>query len=313
MRYSATEILRRGFDNMVANWPLLLIRLGEVFVFVIVIIAAAIAAIIPIVVSVAGTNWQSLVERNDAPQAVAQMMLSHLPLFLFLFVLVSVVMIVFLAVHSFVEGGSVRIYADGEFAARSVSAGPRPARAAFRAFGGERWLSGGKRDWWPIFLIYNIAWFFGGMIILLPFIVVSVLFIIGMMKPVAMVVGCLVAVVSFFFVLLVAILTGIWCNKAIVICVARTLSAVESLRVALADIRNDFMRHFVVAFVLMMISFGGALLISSFGIGMSFVRDPGAMFMLMPLRMAMQVASQILSLGVAAWMIASFTALTIDR
>ena len=39
MRRSATEVLRRGFDSTLANWPLILIRIAEGIVFVGIVIA----------------------------------------------------------------------------------------------------------------------------------------------------------------------------------------------------------------------------------------------------------------------------------
>lgn len=311
MRYNATDIIRRGFDSMLANWPLLLIRVAELVVLAAITIAAVLAAVIPIVLSIVGGSWSNLREAQNAPQVVAAMLIQHIPLFLFLFLLVSVLLLVFMGVHSFVDGGSVRIYVDGEFAARAV-AGP-PPRAAFRAFAADRWLQGAKRDWWPIFWIYNFAWSVGLLIILVPLLAIMVIFLIGRANPVAIVAGCLLFAVTIFVMIFVGIVTGIWCQKAIVICVARTLGAVDSLREAWTDIRTDFTRHFVVAFVLMMISFGTAMLISFVAIGAASVRDPAAVLMLMPIRLGAQLLSNCVSLMVAAWMAASFAALTIDR
>jgi hypothetical protein len=147
----------------------------------------------------------------------------------------------------------------------------------------------------------------------MPLLAGLAIFLIGGMNPVAIGAGCLLLAVMVFVTFFVGIVTGIWCQKAIVICVARTLGALESLREAWTDIRTDFMRHFVVAFVLMMISFGTAMLVSFLAVGTASVRDPGAMMMLLPMRFAVQFASQAVSLMVAAWLAASFTALTIDR
>ena len=296
---------------MLANWPLLLIRVAEMFVFVAITFAAIIAAIVPIILSIAGGSWSSLRDAQNAPEVVAEMLIRHIPLFLFLFVILSVLLLVFVAVHSFVEGGSARIYLDAEFAARAVEG--RPPRTAFRAFSADRWMQGGKRDWVPIFWIYNIAWSIGMLIVLVPLLAILVIFLAGGTNPVAIGAGCLLLVLTIFVLFLVAIVTGIWCQKAIVICVARDLAALESLREAWADVRTDFTRHFVVAFVLMMISFGTAMLVSFIAVGASSVHDAGAVMMLMPLRLAAQFASQIVSLMIAAWMTASFAALTVDR
>ena len=312
MRYSATEIIRRGFDSMLANWQLLLIRVAEAFVWVAVIFASIIAAIVPIVLSVAGGKWPDLRDAQNAPEVVAQMVLSHAPLILFLFLLLSVVLLVLVAVHAFVDGGSARIYIDAEFSARAVEG--RPPRTAWRAFSGDRWLLGAKRGWWPIFWIYNVAWSVAMLILLVPLLAVLAVIVIGGVKPAAIILGCVLLFVTIFLLFFVGIVTGIWCQKAIIVCVARTMGAMDSLREAWVEVRSDFTRHFTVAFVLMMISFGTAMLVSFLSIGVSMgARDPGMAVMLMPLRLAAQFASNAVSLMVAAWMTASFAALTIDR
>jgi len=296
---------------MLANWQLLLIRVAEAFIYFVVIFTSIIAAIVPIVISAVGGRWSNIRDAQNPPEVVAQLILSHLPLIFFLFMLLSVVLLVLVAVHSFVEAGSARVYVDAEFSARSVEG--RPPRAAFRAFSGDRWLNGGKRAWWPVFWIYNIGWSVAMLIILVPFVAIGAVFLIGGAKPASIILGCALLAVTVFAVIFIAIVTGVWCQKAIVICVARTLGAMDSLRAAWEDIRSDFVRHFAVAFVLMMISFGTAMLVSFLGIGASSVRDPGAVVMLMPLRFATQFASQVVSLMVAAWLTASFAALTVDR
>jgi len=53
LKRSVFDILRRGFENTVANWPLILIRVGEVVVLAGVVIGAVLAAVIPVVVSAA--------------------------------------------------------------------------------------------------------------------------------------------------------------------------------------------------------------------------------------------------------------------
>src|SRR3989442_3794108 len=51
LKRSATEVLRRGFDSTLANWPLILIRIAEGIVFVGIVIAAVVAAVVSIAVA----------------------------------------------------------------------------------------------------------------------------------------------------------------------------------------------------------------------------------------------------------------------
>jgi hypothetical protein len=51
LKRSVTEILRRGFESMLGNWQLMVIRVGESVLVVVLCFAAVIATIGPLLVS----------------------------------------------------------------------------------------------------------------------------------------------------------------------------------------------------------------------------------------------------------------------
>ena len=76
--------------------------------------------------------------------------------------------IIFIAVHSFVVGGIVRVLVDAE-----RSAPPSGPRERFRRFTVDRWVEGGRETWWPIFWIYNIAYGVAALIICVPMMLIA--------------------------------------------------------------------------------------------------------------------------------------------
>src|SRR6185436_11893984 len=79
LRRSVTDLIRRGFDSMLANWPLVLIRIGEVVVLTAIAIAAIVATLVPIFVS-AGLSKVDWSDTEHAPEALAEFLVSHVML-----------------------------------------------------------------------------------------------------------------------------------------------------------------------------------------------------------------------------------------
>ena len=117
----------------------------------------------------AGLSRDDIVNSSDPGGAAIEWVISHLMLFVWIFALGFIVLGVMIAIHSFVEGGSAQIYVDGERKANEGS--------DFRAFSIDRWLSGGASSWWRIFWIYNLAWSVGLIFVLVPLVIT----IIGML------------------------------------------------------------------------------------------------------------------------------------
>lgn len=300
MKRNAFDVLRRGFDNVVANWPLIVIRVVEGMVMVGIVIGAVIAAVIPILVS-AGLDRFHFNDVTDASQFVAMLIFEHWALLLYLFGLAFVLLGVLIAVHSFVEAGSAQVYIDGE------------RIAGFRAFAMDRWMSGGRLGWWPVFWIYNFAWSIGGLVILIPAVLTIVFMLLVNDVGPRVAVGC--AGLAFIVLLMipVGILVGIWTQKAITICVARAAGAAESLAMARREIKLDFGRHLGVALMMMVISFVVAGAVSGVSIPFQFGNQHHVSFVPLffaPMQLMLSVIQTALSAAVGSWFLASFVALT---
>lgn len=309
MKRSVTEVIRRGFENTVANWPLLVIRVAEGIVMFAIIMIAIVAAVVPVAVSL-GLNAIRVDDPGDAAEALLDIIAGQWMVIVYVAALVTIVLIVLVAIHSFVEAGSAAVYVDAE---RATAPLPVATRAQFKVFTGERWWSGARRDWWPVFWIYNIAWSVAGLVVLLPFVAMLALMLVFRENPAALIgVTCLGLTAGLLLFLFVAVITNIWCQKAIVVCVARLHRAPGALGEAWREFRADAGRHIgvaVILFVLMMVGSGVFASVSFVG-GLN--DSPGFAMAMLPLQFAGSIANSIFSSLIAAWFLACFASLTVS-
>lgn len=311
MKRTITEVLRRGFDSTLANWPVIALRIAESFVFAAIIIASIIAAIVPAVVA-AGLSKDDIVNSNDPGSAVITWMIDHVVLFAWIFVLGFLVLGVLMAIHSFVEGGSTQIYVDGE---RKAARRNGSVRDDFRAFSIDRWLAGGASSWWRIFWLYNLAWSVGLIFVLIPLL----LTIIGVFaisdNTGKIVIACSGLALAVLILIPVGIVTSIWCTKAITICVARALSARESLRLGWNEVRADLGRHLAVAIILFVISMALSSVASGFSMPMTFTEHkiPTAALMFAPIRIVVGIVQGAVGAAIGSCLLACFVSMTEER
>ena len=134
-------------------------------------------------------------------------------------------------------------------------------------FNMDRWLSGARHSIWTVFWIYNITYGTAFVIVLVPLLITLA----GMLafhdsKGAVIAFGCLGLALAVFLALIASVIGAIWAQKAIVIAVERNEAASQASREAWREVRADFGRHFGVAFVLFVISFGGAATIGMFSV-----------------------------------------------
>jgi len=309
---NTTDVLRRSLDSTLANWQLIAIRIAASVLFVIIVIASIVAAIVPIAVA-AGLSHFDLKNADNAAQAISTIVVEHWPLILYILVVITVVLGVLIAILSFVEAGNARVFVDAERAAGRAAVSQR---TAFRAFTIDRWLQGGRSSWWSVFWIYNVTWSIAGLIMLIPLLatLAGMLAIDDAGGRVA--IGCAGLIFTFLVVIPLAVVAAVWTLKAIVVCVARAATASVALRVAWAEIKKDFGRHFAVAFIVFVIYFGGAMAISMLTAPLSFVRgathDPFN-FAFAPAQILSSLAQSVFSAAVGLWFLASYVVLTEER
>lgn len=313
MKRSAIDVLRRGLDDTVANWPLILIRLGEAVVLSILAVAAVLAILVPIAVSV-GISLASLQTPEDL-ESLLVVLASKWILLIWIVVGITLLMLVFVAVHSFVEAGSARVYVDAERAAGPANEG---SRARFRMFSMDRWISGGASGWWTVFWIYNLAWGVAGLIMLLPLIPTALLMLLLREKPEALVAtGCFGLLATLLLMFVLALVTGMWTNRAIVDWAANGTGAAASLSGAWAAFRADLGRHILIAAAAIFIAMAGSSFFAGFSIfaafGETLGRDGFINFLTLPIRLLASLASTAFSAAVTSWYVAAYAALTVER
>jgi hypothetical protein len=306
------DTLRRGLDNTLANWQVILLRLGGRIVLGAMAVAAAIVVIVPIVISI-GLHIPDI----NAPEDVLDVLTALIrgwALLLWILVAVTGLLLVMVAIHSFVEAGCARIAVDADRAAGPGTEGPR---ARFGVFAMSRWLEGGGQGWWPVFWIYNLAWGSACMFLLIPLIPTLVLMMLLRGSDTAVIVtgvaGLLLTLLLFFFV---AIVCAIWTNRAIAGWAAHHESARAALRAARGALKLDLARHVLIALAIFVVGMAGSSFFAGFGtfaaIGHALSRATLIHFVTMPLRLAGWLAGSAFSSAVSAWYLASYVAVAVE-
>jgi hypothetical protein len=308
LKRSLPDVLRRGLDSTIANWPVIALRIAESVVLIGICIAAVIVAIVPAIVA-AGLSKDEIMNSSDPAGAIVGWLIGHLMLFVWMFALAFIVLGVILAIHAFVEGGAAQIYVDAERNAKRL---PIPGRDSFRTFSIDRWLAGGAASWWRIFWLYNWAWSIGLLFVLVPLMLTIAGLILVSDTVGRVAVGCVGLAIAIFILIPVAIVVSIWCAKAITICVARSLPARESLRLAWRAVRDDLGRHLAVAVIAFVVSIAINSIVSAFSIPMTITQHqlPSLTLLFTPVRLASSVVQSMLSAAVGSWLLACFVSMT---
>lgn len=312
MKRQVFDVLRRGLDNAIANWPLILIRLGEALLFLLLTIGAIFAILVPILVSVG--IQVAKIDTPDDIENVVVMLAQKWMLLVWMLLGVSVLLLVYVAIHSFVEAGCARVYVDAERIAGAAVEGPR---SRFRLFSMDRWLAGATDGWWTLFWIYNLAWGAAAAVLLIPLIPTLVaMLLLRDAQGAAIAIGCLGLIATAVLALLVMIVAGIWGNRSIVEWAVRRQGARDALAAGWRAMRADLGRHVLVALAIFVVALAGSSFFASFSFlaafGEMFDHRGVGLFMTMPLRMLGSLASSVFSAAVTSWYLASFASLGVE-
>jgi len=314
MRRTIPDVIRRGFDNALANWPLALLRFAENVVNILVILGSIAAVVVPAIASFATVDW-SAKDPSEAAQFVLDLLTEHWMLFVWIFIVATISSIVAIAIHSFVVGGASRILVDAE-----RKAAPEGTRERFENFTFERWLAGGRALWWPIFWIYNIAYCVAFTILLLPLVLFGAVILaatLAEMTPVAIVAGCITIPILIFLTVVCTVGASVWSLKAVIVCAEQRTDARTSLRIAWAATKSDLARHFVVALIMLVITVGVGGAVSMVTTPFSMVTSPHSLrdlgFIFLPARMLIMAVQSLFSSMVWLWFTGSFAALSESR
>ncbi|MFP5245315.1 MAG: hypothetical protein ACLGH0_01380 [Thermoanaerobaculia bacterium] len=315
MKRGVIDTLRRGIDNTIANWQIILIRLAETLLFGIIAVAAIIAIVVPIFVSF-GIELANL----GTPESVESAMLAMMDkwiLLVWIFVIISVLLLVFALIHSFVTAGCARVYVDGERVVGAPVTGPR---SRFRVFSMERWYSGAADGWWTLFWIYNLGWGLAGLILLIPLVPTALLMLLFRETPEALLAtGCVGMILTVMLMLIVTIVTAMWTTRAITDWAVRREGARDALSSGWRSLKSDFGRHLLIALAVLVVTLAGSSFFATFGFFASFGEalgrhsDPFAGIFTFPLRFAGSFLNSIFSAAVGSWFLAAYGALAVEN
>lgn len=313
MKLGVFDVLRRSLDNTLANWPLIGIRLGETIFFLVCTLVAVLVILAPILVSL-GINIASMTTPDEVVEALFGLGTKWV-LFVWIFLAVSVLLVVFVAIHSLIEAGSARVYVDAE---RIAGAGVEGVRGRFRVFSFDRFWAGARDGWWTVFWIYNIAWTIASALLLIP--LLPTLGIMLMMQDanpgVAAGVGCLGLVATLLLFFVVAIVTTIWVNRAIAEWGVHRAGVGDALSSSWRAVRGDFVRLLLLAIAVFVIALAGSSFFSTFSIMATFggasTDSSAALFFLLPIRFVASLLGWAFSAAIAGWFLASYTAVAVE-
>jgi hypothetical protein len=295
----------------IANWQVIVLRVAETLLIAAIVIASILAAIVPAIVA-AGLSRNDITNSPDPAGAVIQWLLGHLMLFVWMFALAFLVLGIMIAIQSFFEGASARIYIDAE---RAAAKRPPSVRDDFRVFTINRWLAGGAASWWRIFWLYNLAWSVSLLFVLVPLVITAIAMLAISDTVVRIVVGCSGLALAVLILIPVGIVTSIWCRKAIVICVGRAVGASDALRLGWREFRADLGRHLAVAVIIIVISLALNSLVSGFSVPMNITQNkfPTMALMFAPVRVVAGVLQMMIGAAISSFFLACFVSMTEER
>lgn len=312
MKRGIFDTLRRGLDNALANWGLVVVRVVEMVVLAGVTVAAVLAMIVPILVSI-GIRFSGITTPDDVESALLTL-LERWSLLVYIFLGLSLLLLVLVALHALVAAGCARVQVDADRVAGPAVDGPR---SRYHVFSMARWWEGAKDGWWTVFWIYNFAWGVAGLILLIPLLPTLVLTIVLRDNPpVAIGIGCLGLAVSLMLGIVVGVVTGIWTNRAVADWALLRAGAADALSGAWAAIKSDLGRHVVIALAMMVIAIAGSSFFASFSYFAAFgemLHETAIVnFFTIPLRLLGTLANWAFSSFVASWILGAFAALAVE-
>ena len=312
MKRGILDTLRRGLDNALANWGLVVVRVVTLLIMVALTIGAVLAMVVPVLVSI-GIKIADIASPDDFEGALFTL-LERWSLLVFIFLGLSLLMLVLVALQAVAVAGCARVQVDAERMAGPAVDGPR---SRYHVFSMARWWEGAKDGWWTVFWIYNFAWGVAGLILLIPLLPTLVLTIVLRDNPpVAIGIGCLGLALSLMLGIVVGVVTGIWTNRAVADWALTRTGAASALSGAWAAIKADFARHVVIAIAMIVIAIAGSSFFASFSYFAAFgemLHDTAIVnFFTIPLRLLGTLANWAFSSFVASWILGAYAALAVE-
>ncbi|MGA7615864.1 MAG: DUF4013 domain-containing protein [Thermoanaerobaculia bacterium] len=243
-----STLFRRSLDDVIANWPLILVRVAEGFVVFGTIIFSILVAVVPLGIFASLRDFDF--RNGDPTRILGAITAGQLAAVLYALLVVGIAVGVLIAIRSFVEAGTVAVMAEAE---RTGTESPVPS------FTLDRWFRAARNGWWRVFLIYNVIWGVASLILLFPLLAIAAVAVRWLEHPAVLVAGCALALVFVLVALVVSLITHLWTHFSITASIYGRLGAVEGMKEGL----RLFRRHAGPAIVVLIVSF-----VISFAVGM---------------------------------------------
>lgn len=303
------EILHRGFDNTIANWPLILVSIAGQVAMVTTALLLLVLAIIPAVLMGIAVDWGSVT--SDPEAFFENLILAHPFFVIYVLLAIGIILIPVMMLWAFLEGGKFGIYLDGERA--GVGA---PRRRSMRVFEPGRWLAWGRATWWRAFWVYNIVWALVFLVLLLFMLVIGALvFAIAMAggeaaAPGGVLIGCFGLLVLIPLILLAAFISNMVTQLAMSLLVRDGGGAIEKLKAAMGFIRAWPGTVIGVTLVTIVVSIAMGGIFSVFGLVFRVGEEMNEAFMIaiIPLQLFFALLQAAISAALQCWVSATFVA-----
>lgn len=307
---SISVLLQRGFDNAVANWPLMLIGIATQVAMILLFIALLVAVLIPGVIIGISIDFGDF-EANPA-SFFEEIILAHPFFIIYVLLGIGVILIPVMMVFSFAEGAKFGVLRDGERAR-----GEGGARSAMRMFDPSQWFAWGRRTWWPAFWIYNIIWGVALGVLLavgLVFAVIAVAMAVGGGEAGAggaAAIGCLAVIVLVPIMILAAVLTNMVSQIAMSLLVRDGEGAVATIRNAMSFIRRHPGYSIGVTLITLVVAFavGGAFGGIGVIINMGGEMNESLLLMMLPIQIIFTLIQSAVTIAVQTWVSAVFVSM----
>jgi hypothetical protein len=276
-------------------------------VIMVVVVGGIIAAIVPPIVGASLGNID--LDAVNPEDVLRTIFFEHSLLIAWIIVVITLLLIVAMAVHSFVQAGSMGIYLDGERLARGVW-----TRPSFRAFAPDRWFSYGKRFWWQVFLIYNIIWGLFGLIVLIPLAVLTAAIYAARESEAVVPIACGGLFVVFALLFAGGFVGTVWGDLAIAESVRAGVGAGESCRRGGRALRRHFADVVAIVAVAIAASLAGVFVFLGlyFLIGLA-SSVPGLSLLFLPIQIVASFGQTAFNVMLSSWFIAAFAGVVLKE
>lgn len=302
------ETVQRAYRNVVANWPLMLIRVAEQVAMVVLILAGALLLLIPFIMTGVFSDLSEL--QGDPAQIALGFFLANPLAIIGALIALTIVITAVMALHAFVQAGTVGIYLDSASGATVL----RPVSDALTSFSTESFISYGKRFWWPVFLIFNVIWGIFSILLLAPVSGAILLFMRMQEHPQALAWGCSLLVLFFLILVVAGLFATVWSDVAVALSIRRSLGVRESLQAALTLMMRRFLDLLMVIVILIAISIGVTIVFAGIlGIIGIVSMLPLMAILTLPIQIVLSLLQSIASVFLSCWFLAAVVAIVAEE